>query len=228
VNTQGIINRFAGVSGGSGSSGDGGPATSALFGGLYGVAVDSARRSISRTGNYRFAGERGGIITTACRWRRILWGDRGWRPATSAFLQPSDVAVDSAGNYYIADYVNNRVRKSDHWRQSSGLLSAASSLYFSIGVAVNSSPNPETIDAYTLGAVPLLFTVSSVGHFGRELAHHDPNLWNHARTDHCFHPDDPWRRDFPGKHRTYSERAGPSPSTIPVTLFVQPQRHPSP
>jgi uncharacterized protein (TIGR03437 family) len=163
VNTQGIINRFAGVSGGSGSSGDGGPATSALFGGLYGVAVDSAENVyISDFGNYRLRKvNAAGIITTAAGGAGSSGaiGDGG--PPTSAFLQPSDVAVDSAGNYYIADYVNNRVRKVTIGAKVPGLLSAASSLYFSIGVAVNSSPNPETIDAYTLGAVPLLFTVSS-------------------------------------------------------------------
>ena len=163
VNTQGIINRFAGISGGSGSSGDGGPATSALFGGLYGVAVDSAENVyISDFGNRRLRKvNAAGIITTAAGGAGSSGaiGDGG--PPTSAFLQPSDVAVDSAGNYYIADYVNNRVRKVTVGAKVPGLLSAASSLYFSIGVAVNSSPNPETIDAYTLGAVPLLFTVSS-------------------------------------------------------------------
>ncbi len=163
VNTQGIINRFAGVSGGSGSSGDGGPALSALFGGLYGVAVDSAENVyISDFGNRRLREvNAAGIITTAAGGAGSSGaiGDGG--PPTSAFLQPSDVAVDSAGNYYIADYVNNRVRKVTVGAKVPGLLSAASSLYFSIGVAVNSSPNPETIDVYTLGSVPLLFTVKA-------------------------------------------------------------------
>ena len=39
-------------------------------------------------------------------------GDGG--PATSAFLNyPLDVAVDAAGNVFIADYVNHRVRRGD-------------------------------------------------------------------------------------------------------------------
>ncbi len=162
VNTQGIINKFAGVTGGSGSSGDGGPATSALFGGLYGIAVDSAENVyISDFGNRRLRGvNAAGIITTAAGGgSSASLGDGG--PPTSAYLQPSDVAVDSAGNYYIADYVNNRVRKVTVGAKVPGLLSAASSLYFSLGVNVNSSPNPETIDVYTLGKVPLLFTVKA-------------------------------------------------------------------
>jgi sugar lactone lactonase YvrE len=162
VNTQGIINGFAGVSGGSGFSGDGGPATSALFGGLYGVAVDSVENVyICDFGNYRLREvNAAGIITTAAGGGSSLTlGDGG--PPTSAYLQPDDVAVDSAGNYYIADYINNRVRKVTVGEKAPALLSAASSLYFSLGVAVNSSPNPETIDVYTLGTVPLLFTVTS-------------------------------------------------------------------
>jgi uncharacterized protein (TIGR03437 family) len=163
VNTKGIINTVAGVPGGSGSSGDGGPATSALFGALYGIAVDSAENLyISDFGNNRVrVVNAAGIITTAAggAGSSESIGDGG--PPTSAYLEPDDVAVDGAGNYYIADYVNNRVRKVTVGEKAPGLLSAASSLYFSLGVAVNSSPNPETIDVYTLGTVPLLFTVTS-------------------------------------------------------------------
>ena len=124
--------------------------------------MDSAENVyISDFGNHRVREvNAAGIITNGCRCgtSRTL-GDGG--PPTSAYLEPSDVAVDSAGNYYIADYANNRVRKVTVGAKAPGLLSAASSLYFSLGVAVNSSPNPETIDVYTLGAVPLLFTVKA-------------------------------------------------------------------
>jgi uncharacterized protein (TIGR03437 family) len=163
VNTAGIIKTVAGISGGIGSSGDGGPATSAEFGGIYGVAVDSNENLyISDFGNNRLRKvNAAGIITTAAGGAGSSSdiGDGG--PPTSAHLRPSDVAVDSAGNYYIADYANNRVRKVTVGAKAPGLLSAASSLYFSIGVHVNSTPNPETIDVYTLGAVPLLFSVSA-------------------------------------------------------------------
>jgi uncharacterized protein (TIGR03437 family) len=163
VNAAGIINIVAGMSGALGSTGDGGPATSAKLGGIYGVAVDSAENLyISDFGNYRLRKvNAAGIITTNAggAGSSADIGDGG--PPTSANMQPSDVAVDSAGNYYIADYTNNRVRKVTIGAKAPGLLSAASSLYFSIGVHVNSSPNPETIDAYTLGTVPLLFSVSS-------------------------------------------------------------------
>jgi uncharacterized protein (TIGR03437 family) len=220
VNTKGIINTVAGVPGGSGSSGDGGPAASALFGGIYGVAVDSAENLyISDFGNYRLREvNAAGIITTAAGGPSRTLGDGG--PPTSAYLQPSDVAVDSAGNYYIADYVNNRVRKVTVGAKAPGLLSAASSLYFSLGVAVNSSPNPETIDVYTLGAVPLLFTVkASTATGGNWLT----TIQTSGTTPALITASIlmlPGVGTFQGSIVLTPNAPDLSPITIPVTLFV--------
>jgi sugar lactone lactonase YvrE len=95
--------------------GDGGPATSASLNIPGGMAIDSS-------GNLYVAeryGERvrkitpGGTITTvAGSGAQGFSGDGG--PATSAALAfPQDVGVDTAGNIYIADTGNNRVRKVD-------------------------------------------------------------------------------------------------------------------
>ena len=229
VNTKGIINTVAGVPGGSGSSGDGGPASSALFGGIYGIAVDSSENLyISDFGNYRLRKvNAAGIITTAAGGgSSVVLGDGG--PPTSAYLQPDDVAVDSAGNYYIADYVNNRVRKVTVGEKAPALLSAASSLYFSIGVAVNSSPYPETIDVYTLGTVPLLFTVtSSTSSGGNWLTTIQTSGTTPALITASILTI-PGVGTFQGSIVLTPNAPDLSPITIPVTLFVPATAPPEP
>ena len=110
---QGIITTVAGSSPNGGFSGDGGPATSA---GLFlprGVALDAAGNLyIADSSNNRVRKVTpGGTITTAAGNGQFGYsGDGG--PATSAtIVQPYAVALDGAGNLYIADYGNNRIRK---------------------------------------------------------------------------------------------------------------------
>jgi uncharacterized protein (TIGR03437 family) len=106
----GIITTVAG-NGGGGFSGDGGPATSASLGPI-GVAVDSdGNLYISDLGNSRVRKVSGGTITTIAGGGAFRFsGDGG--PATSAlFNAPEGLTLDSAGNLYIADFANNRIRK---------------------------------------------------------------------------------------------------------------------
>jgi uncharacterized protein (TIGR03437 family) len=96
-----------------GFSGDGGPATSASLNGPFGMAIDSTDALyIADSSNSRVRKVVAGTITTlAGNGNYRFSGDGG--PATSASLNlPSGVANDSAGNLYIADFLNNRVRKS--------------------------------------------------------------------------------------------------------------------
>jgi uncharacterized protein (TIGR03437 family) len=112
VTPDGIITTVAG-SGFPGFAGDGGPATSASLAVPEGAAVDAAGNLfIADLGNNRIRKVTpGGIITTvAGNGFPSFSGDGG--PATSASLHgPSGVAVDAAGNLFIADYFNNRIRK---------------------------------------------------------------------------------------------------------------------
>jgi sugar lactone lactonase YvrE len=95
-----------------GYNGDGIPATQAWLFLPNGVAVDSAGNVyISDWFNNRIRKvDTAGIISTvAGNGTEGFGGDGG--PATSAMLYlPTDVAVDSKGNFYIADWVNLRVR----------------------------------------------------------------------------------------------------------------------
>jgi uncharacterized protein (TIGR03437 family) len=117
LHAQGIITTIAG-NGSIGYSGDGGPATSATLGSANGIAVD-------KSGNIYFTDSifsvvrkvdaLGNISTFAGGGNPASIGDGG--PATSAylaFLGPhAGLAVDSAGNLYIADYIHGRIRKVD-------------------------------------------------------------------------------------------------------------------
>src|ERR1035438_10136384 len=112
----GIITTVAG-NGNSGYTGDGGPAINAtLFPHLpdAGLAIDSAGNLyISDAYNHaiRMVNASTGVITTiAGNGNPGFFGDGG--PASKALLfYPSGVALDSAGNLYISDQYNYRVRK---------------------------------------------------------------------------------------------------------------------
>ncbi len=108
--SNGAIATIAG--GASVSFGDNGPATSAALNEPYGVAVDaSGNVYIADTNNTVIRKVSGGVITTfAGNGRYGYSGDSG--PAASAQLcAPMGVAVDTAGNVYIADNNCSVIRK---------------------------------------------------------------------------------------------------------------------
>ncbi len=117
VDTAGIITTVAGMGGifGFGNSGDGGPATSAHIY-VVGVAVDQFQNIYFADGNtaIRKVNHATGIISTVAGSGAFGFSGNGG-PATSAALAtPTGVAVDDAGNIYIADYGNNVVRYVDN------------------------------------------------------------------------------------------------------------------
>jgi trimeric autotransporter adhesin len=122
VTPDGIINTVAG-GGVPGFSGDGGPATSASFFGLSGIAVDSAGNlyiadGLFDDGWYAPVGNNrirkvtpDGIINTVAG-----TGDQGFSgdggPALNAQLNgPQALTVDNAGNLFFSDLNNSRIRK---------------------------------------------------------------------------------------------------------------------
>ena len=120
ISSDGTITTVAG-NGVTGFSGDGGPATGASLAFPLGMAMDSGGNLYFADGNnnrVRRISPAGVITTVAGDGVGRFAGDQG--PASSASLDvPEDVAFDGAGNLYIADAGNNRVRKVD----SSGLIS---------------------------------------------------------------------------------------------------------
>ena len=114
-NETGKIFTYAG-NGNADHSGDGGPATSATLNEPNGVVADAEGNIyIADTGNHRVRRvdvETRIIITVAGNGEAGFSGDGG--QATSARLnEPTDVAVDGQGSLFIADSLNNRVRRVD-------------------------------------------------------------------------------------------------------------------
>jgi uncharacterized protein (TIGR03437 family) len=110
--TNAITKTVAG-NGTAGYTSDGGLATLSALNGPRGLAVDLAGNLyIADTANHRIRKlDTHGLLTTvAGNGIAGFSGDGG--PAISAELNaPRGVAVDSAGNLYIADYLNSRIRE---------------------------------------------------------------------------------------------------------------------
>jgi len=108
----GIINTIGG-NGTSGFSGDGGPATAAEISQIRYLALDDSGNIYFADANnnrIREIRKSTGIITTyAGNGTAAFSGDGG--PATAAEINaPYGVTLDKAGNMYIADQDNNRIR----------------------------------------------------------------------------------------------------------------------
>ncbi len=114
VDKNGILTTVVGIGGtyGRGYSGDGGPATNAKLFSPRGIAIDKDDNLyFADYDNHRIRKvDQSGIITTvAGNGSRGFSGDGG--AATEARLYwPTDIAIDSSGNLYIADARNYRIR----------------------------------------------------------------------------------------------------------------------
>ena len=151
---SGIINTYAG-GGNWGVLGDNGPATSAFLDSPQGLAVDSAGNLyIADLYDYRVrkVSPTGIITTVAGGSTNGVLGDGG--PAASAYLSyPYDVAVDGAGNLYIADADAGRVR----------MVSAKTGIISTFAGDGNAGGSGDGVLATQAEVLPMAVTVDGAG-----------------------------------------------------------------
>jgi len=138
-----------------------GTGSAARFNSPNNVAVDSAGNVyVADTSNHTIRKVTpGGVVTTLAG----LAGQSGSADGTGGaarFNSPNGVAVDNAGNVYVADYNNNTIRKvtpggvvttlaglAGSWGSADGTGSAAR-FHYPYGVAVDSAGNVYVADSY--------------------------------------------------------------------------------
>lgn len=111
VNSAGIISTVAGNPAAHFTGGDGGPFSAATFYSINAIVPDNAGNIyITDNNTIRKVNSAGIINTIAGSGPAGFGGDGG--PATAALLEdPGAVGVDAAGNVYIPDGYNQRIRK---------------------------------------------------------------------------------------------------------------------
>jgi hypothetical protein len=149
VDARGVITTVAGnFSLGGGYSGDGGAATNAALSAPDAVALDGAGDLYFSEGYNHVVRRVGtnGIIATVAGNQRVGGGYSGdGGPATNAALNsPNGLVFDAAGDFYIAEYGNNVIRKVN----ASGTISTVAGNYYlgagysgDGGVATNATLN---------------------------------------------------------------------------------------
>jgi len=123
------------------SSGDGGPATLAGIDNPQSVAVDAAGNVyVAETPSHRIRRfQPGGNISTFAGNGAYVYSGDGSAAASASLFDPYAVAVDSGGNVYVADSLNQAIRRID----SHGVIST----FAGTGVAGYAGDGGPAIDA---------------------------------------------------------------------------------
>jgi sugar lactone lactonase YvrE len=112
---QNIITTAVGT-GEKGFAGDDGPAEKALLNGPFDVCFDRAGNLyFSDTFNHRIrrVDAASGVITTIAGTGEKGYSGDGGLATAAALSEPYGLVIDSAGNLFIADRLNRRVRRID-------------------------------------------------------------------------------------------------------------------
>ena len=139
VDAAGVITTVAG-NGTPGYGGDGGAAVAAQLRYPQGVALDgSGNLYIADSSNSRIRKvDTAGVITTVAGDGTQGYGGDGGTAVAAQLNQPFGVALDGSGNLYIADTINNRIRKVD----AAGVITTvAAQLGGPAGVALDGAGN---------------------------------------------------------------------------------------
>ncbi len=189
VTPAGTVSTVAGIGGSSGYNGDGIAATSAQLNFPMDVAVDAAGNLyIADTINSRIrrVDAQTGLIATVAGTGTFGFAGDGGSASVAQLSYPDSVAVDSAGNVYLADTSNNRVRRIDAATQAIATIAGGgnggdggpatnASLNFPTAVAVDSAGNvyiADSLDATVRRVTPpgpgggLISTVAGNGTAG--------------------------------------------------------------
>jgi uncharacterized protein (TIGR03437 family) len=170
VQSDGVIRTVVGT-GTPGFSGDGAAATAALISPPYGVAVDAAGNiyfSDSLNNMVRKVSTAGTITRIAGTGVQGYGGDGG--TALDALLNlPTGLTVDSAGNVYVADTQNHRIRKISTDGKIATVLGTGQPAYSGDGLPGDQAPiyYPESV---ALDSAGNLYVADTFNHRVRKLS----------------------------------------------------------
>ncbi len=150
ITLSGVVTTLAGLSGSPGSADGSGSA--ARFHDPGGIALDgSGNVYVADTGNHTIRKiTPAGVVTTLAGLAGVH-GSANGTGSDARFYSPSGVAVDAAGNVYVADSNNNSIRKIT----AAGVVTTladgtggGASFNFPIGLAVDDTGNVYVADTY--------------------------------------------------------------------------------
>jgi sugar lactone lactonase YvrE len=141
IDVSGNVTTIAGSPGSFGSAD--GVGTAARFDHPEGIAVDAAGNLyVADTYNCTIRKiAPGGVVTTLAGRAGTYGGNQDGVGAAAQFSYPLDVAVDAAGNVFVADADNNRIRKIDPTANVTTLSAGTNGISYPTGVALDGTGN---------------------------------------------------------------------------------------